>query len=232
MKKIELGKYTIAASANRQTIEKWNKLEAYVVGKKCDNLDDLINGLYEHWVSNTGQSNDQKPSQIANNEELEAANKKIIKLQNELEQAKESIMSFEQRLSEKDAKIQSANETIAQQKDDIQNQSTTISNLVESTISSAVYVETAGYKHQTSDIILQNLEQQLEHLLSLVGITPMTEIGLPFDNRFQKIITIQETDDPTKNNIVVETLGKGFRKGDLCLKEQEVVIYQYKENTK
>lgn len=233
MKKIEFGKLTIATSKNRQTIEKWNKLEAYVVGKRCDSLDDLIDGLYDYWKNHINEQTDNRPRpQSASSAELDVAKEKIKQIENELNQANKSITALQQDLLEKDELIQTANETIAKYKTEIQKQGKSISAMTESAMSSAVYLETAGYKRQTADIILQNMEQQIEHLLSTVEITPVSGVGMPFDNQFQKIITIQETDDPSKNNVVAESLGKGFRKGDQCLKEQEVVIYQYKENTK
>ena len=52
------------------------------------------------------------------------------------------------------------------------------------------------------------------------------------DRKLHRVIQIEETDDPEKNNTVSSVLRRGFFRGEKPLREEEISLYRYKPPTK
>lgn len=249
MDKIYLLGHIIAKADGKQTNEKWEKLEAYVVGKRCQTLDDLLSGLFDYWLANNSLSSTSQESDSQVDEE----EKRIVESQNHVSQLEHQLDQLKDTVREKESEIESLRSTLnkeAEEKqllsekldtltenntklnDGIKKLSNQLSSLAENLISSADYIEISSLKQLSSEIVLRNMDMQIGQLLQEIGISSMSEIGIPFDNKVHKVVTIQETDDPSKNNIIAESLGRGYRRGEQCIREQEVIVYKYKGENK
>lgn len=235
MNRIDILGCTIATSKNKLTIEKWNKLEAYVVGKPCKSLDELLNGLYDHWID-TGA---EKQTQPVSNPLPVAEDGRLNELQEHVAQLERQINQLIKSNEGKDTEILLLNQSLSttiEEKEKLQNVLTQlngdISSLTDNLISTVDFIEIAKLKEHPVDMVLRKIDSQLSQSLQLIGVSPFEETGNTFDNRFQKIITIQETDKLAQNNIVAESLSKGYKKGDRCLREQDVIVYKYKADGK
>ena len=65
--------------------------------------------------------------------------------------------------------------------------------------------------------------------MSLIGVTPIQGVGVPFDSKFQSAEELEETSDASKDGIVAESISRGFRIENACIKPQKVVVYKFKE---
>lgn len=231
MKKFELFGSTIAISKNEKIHDAWKKLEAYVVGKPCKSLDELLVGLYENWLANSdghGVQSSSDSKMNAGDDRIEALRERISQLEGELHKMNSIIEEKETQIRSLNNSNTSLSEENVEIRSAVSKLKGLFSILSDELISSSDYIETAKIKGLTAETVCLHMESQIDQSLQKIGISSLAETGKTFDNRFQRIVTIQETDDCSKNNIVAESLGKGYRQGDYCIREQDVIVYKYK----
>lgn len=66
---------------------------------------------------------------------------------------------------------------------------------------------------------------QIENLLEEMGIIPFEDIGIPVNPAFHKIVDSEKTEDTLLIGQISKSVRRGFKMGDKCVIEQEVVIY-------
>lgn len=226
MMKLELFQKTVIADIDmydEQLIDKLDKIEADVIGRPCNRFRDFVDGVYEKYVQQDAEEKaDDNAIELLLQKNIEEQEQKIISLpennalQTELENKLENLKQ----------KISSKEEDIGQLQNQLQKLS---SELLTKLIDSAEYIEKARLKGKTAEIILKNQEEKLDSMLSVVGVTPIEGIGMPFDAKFQTAEELEYTSDTAKDGIVAESISRGFKRGNTCIIPQKVVVYKFNE---
>lgn len=73
---------------------------------------------------------------------------------------------------------------------------------------------------------LDFIEGKVLAALHALGVTTLMETDSPFDSSLQTAVTVTPTGDPEKDNIVSESLRKGFKTKSRCIRPQEVVVFK------
>ena len=194
---------------SKKTVINWDRLEVFVE-KPCNTLEELLSEIINKTkiIENKNTSND-------NQELIES----IKTLKSELAEKQEKNTQLEKQCTQV-RKL----EGLLEQKSQLVN--LTLKHWIET----QTLIDRTEYdKHLTKEVALQAIMKQAEDAFGQLGVVTMNNIGEPFNSKFQTVVTVQETNNPDENNIVCESLSRGYRKDDYCIKEQEVVIYQYKK---
>ena len=212
---------------DEQLIYKLDKIEAYVIGHSCSSFKDFVEGVYEKFLQ---KETDNK----ANIAEKKLQDKQIEKLTKEIESLRDQLNIAEGRVTEHQSQIDTLTQeniskdgTISQVQSQLQNLT---SDLLNSLIDSAGYIDNARLKGKTAEVILKSQEEKIDSLLALIGVTPIQGEGMSFDGKFQSAEELENTTDKSKDGIVAESISRGFRTENACIKPQKVVVYKYIES--
>lgn len=74
--------------------------------------------------------------------------------------------------------------------------------------------------------VMKYFNGQLTMMLSDLGVTVIEDSGIPADPVFHRIESTVDTDNPQQSGLIAQSLGKGFKKGDVCIVEQPVAVYK------
>ncbi len=78
---------------------------------------------------------------------------------------------------------------------------------------------------------LENVRVQLEEVLCRMEVTPYTEHPERLNMEMHQTVDTIETDDPDKDEVVVEIRKSGFKWREQIFRLEEVIIYRYKSAT-
>lgn len=59
-----------------------------------------------------------------------------------------------------------------------------------------------------------------------MGVTTIDDCGIPANPLFHRIESTIETDKTVQVGLIAQSLGKGFKRGDVCIVEQPVIVYK------
>ena len=201
---MKIRKIIVRFLSKTSVIENWDTLEV-VAGKPCNSLSELLSEV----------------------------NSKIKSLQTDLFQANNCIQALETKLFEKQAvtpQIEKPAETpqnshlekLLERKGEQIN--STLKHLIElQELVDRTEFDNRMNKENTLQAIMKLTEAAIEQL----GVVIMNSVGETYDSRFQTVVTVQETDNPKEDNIVSDSLRRGYRKDNYCIREQEVIVYQF-----
>lgn len=207
--------FILTATMSTSTIDKWNKLET-LIGHRCDSIEDFVDGI--HCIVVVDKQNKQQN----------------LALQESLHQ--QEIIILRQQLAEKENiqnSLQQQLEVIAQENkslhSELENNKVILTQTMNQLIENVGYLENAKLKGLAADTILTVQQETINSILCHVEITPIKEVGEPFNSKFQYIEEIETTDDLSRDGIVAETINVGYRQNQVCIKPQRVVVYKYKK---
>ena len=207
--------FILTATMSSSIIDKWNELET-LIGHRCDSIEDFVDGI--HSIVITDKQNEQK--NLAQQESLHQ--KEIITLRQQLAEQENQLNNLQQQL-----------DVIGQEKESLhtklENSKVLLTQTMNQLIENVGYLENAKLKGLTADTILTVQQEMINSILSHVEITPIKEVGEPFDSKFQYIEEIEVTDDISKDGVVAETIHVGYRQNQVCIKPQRVVVYKCKK---
>lgn len=218
---------------SKKTVSNWDKLEVFI-GKPCNTLEELLSEIINktNIVEEKNSSNDNQELIESIQFDLSKERENTKSLKKELSETKESNKTLESELTEKQEKINQLEKQSTQVRNLeslLEQKSQQVNLTLKHWIETQTLIDRTEYdKHLTKEVALQAIMKQAEDALGQLGAVTMNNIGEPFNSKFQTVVTVQETNNPDENNIVCESLSRGYRKDDYCIKEQEVVIYQYK----
>lgn len=207
--------FILTATMSTSTIDKWNELET-LIGHRCDSIEDFVEGIHRIVVAE------------------QQAKQNVLALQDSLHQ--QEIITLRQQLVETENiqnSLQQQLEVIAQENkslhSELENNKVILTQTMNQLIENVAYLENAKLKGLAADTILTVQQERINSILSHVEITPIKEVGEPFNSKFQYIEEIETTDDLSRDGIVAETINVGYRQNQVCIKPQRVVVYKYKK---
>lgn len=162
--------------------------------------------------------------------ELKSLSADLDALRQELKVAKEDIRRLKEEknalchevdaLSNKCRTLTDDLEDMRRKKEDESNRF--IGAIIDCLMSSAVIDSDEVGKPQ----VLKYFNGQLTGILSDLGVTVFEDSGIPADPVFHRVESIMDTDNPQQSGLIAQSLGKGFKRGDVCIVEQPVAVYK------
>ena len=74
--------------------------------------------------------------------------------------------------------------------------------------------------------IREYFNRQLIRILSDMDVTTIEDFGIPANPIFHRIESIIDTDKVEQSGLIAQSLGKGFKRGNVCIVEQPVAVYK------
>lgn len=217
----------------KNLIENWNELEAWV-GKPCTNLESLFKGIINkiEYIDSIGQGlkiiEEDNKINPKNNNGFHIVNDSLENDQNKLKEVNNTLKANNDFLSEDNKHLATKVEELEKKLNDENKKDNAIIKIL---MEITDYLDRMKFDTRlTTENVFQNIEAQTEEVLLLLNVKCLKETGGVFDSKCQIAVTIEDTDDISKNNIVCESLRKGFKKGDLCIKEQKVIVCKYNKD--
>lgn len=108
---------------------------------------------------------------------------------------------------------------------ELSKQSGHIKELVDNLIYCLQHSEVLIDESYKKENVIDYFFNQIEQILSVVGIEAYEDKIGPVNSVFHKIVSTVETEDDQKKGTISRSLGKGFRIGEKCIIEQNVEIF-------
>ena len=211
---------------DEQLIDKLDKIEAYIIGHSCSNFKDFVEGVYEKFLQEDTCNKAFIAEKELLNKQIDTQTKELESLRNQLKIAEGKAIELQSQIETLTQENISKDGTISQVQSQLRNLT---SDLLNKLIDSADYIENARLKGKTAEVILKTQEEKIDSLLALIGVTPIQGEGMSFDGKFQSAEELENTTDKSKDGIVAESISRGFRTENTCIKPQKVVVYKYTE---
>lgn len=157
---------------------------------------------------------------------IEDSRTKIEKLQEEKMQCNLLLQNKEKELAETEGKLKLYSDKCAVIQKDLEfkrdNEKKFVDTMITSLQRSNLIRNTDSFDKNKS---IAFFTFQIESLLEEMGIIPFEDIGIPVNPAFHKIVDSEKTEDSLLIGQISKSVRRGFKMGDKCVTEQEVVIY-------